>query len=518
MALDGVNAIEIPPNNVVENVHKQLNKNFQPAIKGIADAGGKVLHSFSELQKSFDEYIRAVRVVAGSGKQAQPDVRKRADELEKIASVMQDIQEKHKVNIERFRGLVAKLNVHRSQEKNKLKEICREYKAREKAMKQAVQKGNKENNELEQFYEKEMNLAVNQQHQRYKFFVDNHKDWIRSYAELLDYIKEVADSAETEHKVATSDEEQSEEEEKKSNTEEANKEEHPQSTGRLTQPATEEETGKPTRDQPSEAGDSFLKKNWKVAEEDETEFTSNRIPSSVKDSERDEIQREGENFILQPRQPRTTAPPVIERQRAPSPRIDYPTEGSNAPNVLEPRRKTIQLTYWPSQEEERQGYVNVPAAPQSVLDVLQRLSDQEEPYRQSSSHQTSKQTSNRYSYQEPVPAERKKYSPVSQDRMDGDHPNNQPNGIMFRSANINAIPTAIVPPAFRTSDYGKLLECVHDFNAQNANQLSLGVGERVVLIKCGSKGWVFAKHVESQRTGWFPSRFVQLPQEEFVSL
>uniref|UniRef100_A0A915C142 IMD domain-containing protein n=1 Tax=Parascaris univalens TaxID=6257 RepID=A0A915C142_PARUN len=81
---------------------------------------------------------------------------------------------------------------------------------------------------------------------------------------------------------------------------------------------------------------------------------------------------------------------------------------------------------------------------------------------------------------------------------------------IFRPSNINAVPTAFVQQPFMASDYGKLLTCIHNFHAQTADQLSLRPGEKVVLIKCGSKGWIFAKHVESQRTGWFPSRYVQL--------
>uniref|UniRef100_A0A183USU7 SH3 domain-containing protein n=1 Tax=Toxocara canis TaxID=6265 RepID=A0A183USU7_TOXCA len=83
-------------------------------------------------------------------------------------------------------------------------------------------------------------------------------------------------------------------------------------------------------------------------------------------------------------------------------------------------------------------------------------------------------------------------------------------GVMFRPSNINAVPTAFVQQPFMAADYGKMLVCIHNFHGQTANQLSLKAGEKVILIKCGSKGWVFTKHVESQRTGWFPSRYVQI--------
>ena len=70
---------------------------------------------------------------------------------------------------------------------------------------------------------------------------------------------------------------------------------------------------------------------------------------------------------------------------------------------------------------------------------------------------------------------------------------------MYRPKNINAIPTAFIPPAFGAADNGKLLVCVYNFHGQTSNQLSLNVGDRIVLIKCGSKGWIFAKQIDTQR-------------------
>lgn len=64
--------------------------------------------------------------------------------------------------------------------------------------------------------------------------------------------------------------------------------------------------------------------------------------------------------------------------------------------------------------------------------------------------------------------------------------------------NINAVPTVMIPPVFNNSDNGRLLVCIHDFRGQTASQLSLQAGDRVVLIKSGSKGWIFAKHVQTQ--------------------
>uniref|UniRef100_A0A0N5ABF4 SH3 domain-containing protein n=1 Tax=Syphacia muris TaxID=451379 RepID=A0A0N5ABF4_9BILA len=81
---------------------------------------------------------------------------------------------------------------------------------------------------------------------------------------------------------------------------------------------------------------------------------------------------------------------------------------------------------------------------------------------------------------------------------------------IYRLSNINAIPTAIIPKVFNDADNGRLLVCKREFHGQTSSQLSLNVGDRIVLMKSGSKGWILAKNVETQRTGWFPSRFVEL--------
>ncbi|VDN17982.1 unnamed protein product [Gongylonema pulchrum] len=46
---------------------------------------------------------------------------------------------------------------------------------------------------------------------------------------------------------------------------------------------------------------------------------------------------------------------------------------------------------------------------------------------------------------------------------------------------------------------GKLLVCTKAFEAQAGNQLSLNVGDKLQLIRAGTKGWVYVRHMDTNR-------------------
>ncbi|KHJ91772.1 variant SH3 domain protein, partial [Oesophagostomum dentatum] len=70
-------------------------------------------------------------------------------------------------------------------------------------------------------------------------------------------------------------------------------------------------------------------------------------------------------------------------------------------------------------------------------------------------------------------------------------------------------PAASVPPIFSNSDYGRVLTVTQDFNATSGEQITVNRGNKVVLIKSGTRGWIFIKDADSQRTGWIPAPFVE---------
>jgi hypothetical protein len=55
------------------------------------------------------------------------------------------------------------------------------------------------------------------------------------------------------------------------------------------------------------------------------------------------------------------------------------------------------------------------------------------------------------------------------------------------------------PPIFSARDYGRLVECTTPYEAQSENQLSLGIGQRIMLVKNGTRGWVLARSEHGER-------------------
>ncbi|PAV74879.1 hypothetical protein WR25_04026 [Diploscapter pachys] len=66
----------------------------------------------------------------------------------------------------------------------------------------------------------------------------------------------------------------------------------------------------------------------------------------------------------------------------------------------------------------------------------------------------------------------------------------------------------MVPAPFLPSQYGSILIVNDDFNASSGEQITVNRGDKVTLLKCGTRGWVFVKETVSGRTGWIPSPYI----------
>ncbi|CAD5214760.1 unnamed protein product [Bursaphelenchus okinawaensis] len=62
-------------------------------------------------------------------------------------------------------------------------------------------------------------------------------------------------------------------------------------------------------------------------------------------------------------------------------------------------------------------------------------------------------------------------------------------------------------PLFSTSNYGRWLEVVTSYEAQGEHQLSLNSGDRIKLIKSGTRGWVLGRTIEGRCVINWHSRF-----------
>lgn len=179
----------LSPSKVIVEVHRQLLTGFQPATKAVAEAGTSLLRAFQNFQKNCDAYIKALENLARSGEKAFGEGKRKAAELEMVVNTMKSINDKHRENVEKFSRLVSKTNDYSREEKEKLKELTYIYENKEKAIKKAVNKGQQDKNDLNKFYNLEMEQVLQQQSQRYKFAADNHSEWLKSYVELLQFVK-----------------------------------------------------------------------------------------------------------------------------------------------------------------------------------------------------------------------------------------------------------------------------------------------------------------------------------------
>lgn len=505
--MDGIDGIPAP--KVISEIHKQLITGFQPATKLVAENGTNLLRAFQNLTKQCDAYIRALEGLARSGEKAFLEGKRRATELELIVATMKSVNEKHKENVEKFSQLVGKTNEYSREEKEKLKDMSHSYESREKAIKKAVAKKTQEPEDLQKFYIHEMESALWQQSQRYKFSADKHGEWLKSYIELLQFTNQLTGAAgsqqdNTQHPAAV--------------------QQSPQDTKRPTPPDRLEDVPvisdddiphivedlspisvdlqKDSKDEESVATASRIDEafGWitEVKKEEEPK-SRDAATMCVEDAETQAGGTENdalENFILA--NPMYSKPPPLpKRTHASLPRTDqndqdefYEPGARKHANV----RKDEEYTHYKYEE---------PAVPKGQYEQMPANAwIVKPPYEQRPVSDL----------QPPVPPTRAAFGekPPVAARTDSRRPLSQANGVLFNPKNINAVPTAFIPPPFGASDNGKLLICVHNFHGQTTNQLSLSAGDRIVLIKSGSKGWIFAKHVETQRTGWFPSRFVQL--------
>uniref|UniRef100_A0A9J2PBT7 SH3 domain-containing protein n=1 Tax=Ascaris lumbricoides TaxID=6252 RepID=A0A9J2PBT7_ASCLU len=404
-----------------------------PDRVGVADSGFNLLRAFHNVQKMSEAYVKSIDTLADSGSKAFAAARQRAADLKEFASAMREINRRHSEMISKFNEIITKINTYGQHEKDKLKELHRA---------------------LEKFYVKERNLALMQQNQRYKFFVEKHSEWLRDYLSLFEVFKQIFDE---------------------SNGVNAEAESENEARGEI---AVFDDEGYVAPGAYSEKADSF-----RAEIHSHNDSTHEPIPNNDAFF--------NENFVIQHAESEKETPtPLLERSTSPAVVARY-RETKHQPQTAD---KATCVTYGsPLQVPEEVKFKD--AATTTTPYENYPFEPLESP-----AYVSARPSSFREEMTQPLPAVRRNISDriaslsmTALNETPNSHGSSDKEAI-FRSSNINAVPTAFVQQPFMASDYGKLLTCIHNFRAQTADQLSLRSGEKVVLIKCGSKGWIFAKH------------------------
>ncbi|VDK48002.1 unnamed protein product [Anisakis simplex] len=440
-----------------------------------------------------EAYIKSIDAFADSGNKAYAAARQRAAELKELATYMREVNRRHSETIEKFSSLMDMINQYGHNEKAKLKRFRAEYEKREKSMKKCLRKNKQDPSEpLSKFYVDERNVALRQQHQRYK--QHNGYGYEDGYVEPSEYNEQnesfenaAVDQTNRSHEHTTS-----------------------------------------THDDSSEAiqyhddHESFLNEN----------FTLKPAPTSQPDAQSDFLAPPEEQPLTSPPSPRQKDQLVsadvqmrhrdaeqrtntVEKATLTTDRSNAFTNKSNALDQQVISYRDVATTTEPYENYTREYDARMHRAkrPSSYMEEnLQR--GPIAAVRRSFREQTSSQSMTALNESLKDDAHMNDYIDEGKDRRQEPTKDSE---VMFRASQLNAVPTAFVQAPFMTSDYGKTLVCIHNFHGQTADQLSLKNGEKVILMKCGSKGWIFAKHVDTQRTGWFPSRFVRADTVESSS-
>nr|CAD2192944.1 unnamed protein product [Meloidogyne enterolobii] len=355
-------------------------------------------------------------------------------------------------------------------EKQRLKSLRDEFIKREKKLNKAVNSGKKMPSELENFYESEMTIARNHQSQRYRFFVEKHFKlmklyyaWMRSSASLLEkefnfemngFSKSVSQTSKGSDK----------------NLGEKHK-----------LPASFRTEGKDficegtkwstTSEDPSTipqiTGQQGLFRPIPVLPMNQQKFRHSLVETYSNHINNDLIYWERQNV-----------------------------SDENQPKRLQVQGKTregsqLQKFYWdgPSRSEE--------------LDVLER-----ETYGRLNERQFSRKPHNSQ-----VTALSDKRNDPGKSMIVGNGGNIAHNHSRTQSSESMTSSTIATTPIFSPTDYNRLLECTTPYEAQGDNrdtQLSLGLGERILLMKSGTRGWVLGRSEDGSRQGWFPAKYLKL--------
>uniref|UniRef100_A0A915EUZ9 Uncharacterized protein n=1 Tax=Ditylenchus dipsaci TaxID=166011 RepID=A0A915EUZ9_9BILA len=157
----------------VERNQQQLVNEFHPAVKNVALAGQNLVRAYDSVNKAFYLYTASLYGLSHSGKYAEKEARHHATQLQRTAESLKSIYSDHF----KWRKRAIEDNVSC---------ICK----KEKHLVKAVDKGKMNQQDLENFYETQLALTMDQQFQRYNFFSQCHQDLLKKHFDWSKYSME----------------------------------------------------------------------------------------------------------------------------------------------------------------------------------------------------------------------------------------------------------------------------------------------------------------------------------------
>jgi hypothetical protein len=170
----------------INEINRQLVQDFQPAVNKVALAGQNLIRAYENVNKAFYLYTASLYGLSHSGKNAESEAQQHAEQLQRSAEVLKKIHSEQHKWIDYLANVIAIASSTNETEKDRLKTLTSVYSKQEKQLVKAVDKGREPLAELENFYETQLTLTIDQQYQRYKFFAQCHDDLLKKH---LDWSK-----------------------------------------------------------------------------------------------------------------------------------------------------------------------------------------------------------------------------------------------------------------------------------------------------------------------------------------
>ncbi|GMR61786.1 hypothetical protein PMAYCL1PPCAC_31981 [Pristionchus mayeri] len=456
-----------PAKSTIASVQNQLEKGFLPAVRHVATSSADLYKAHQQLEKAAESHVAALKILAVSAETGQPGAKKHGIALERLTADYEQLLKFHKQTLVKLSFLASKTTTYANGEKDKLKEMQMTHQKKEKDLLRAEKKKEKTEDELGQFYMSEAKSFSNQQEMRYKFFVDKHLEWFDSFVPMLkqaetfliqEEIREIAEEIKEhiEHQIENHNE----------NHHEHHNDHHELAREVIAEAIIKEEIKEKMR---LDIEDKINEAVVRAVEHEVHEHLHEKLHHEAQEA----LNEHGHEFTEPPQKDKNDYLENLQKRGVAVPVLPISALADQKP--LKPVEHDYDRTPTSPPAEVHSPYVDAQKALRPAM--VPMLHD------------------------DPVPAPAVIH-------------HTQPVLISAPLVSPKPVPKAetpvMVPVQFGASDYGKTLTVLQDYNASSGEQITVATGDKVVLIKSGTRGWIFVRDSVSQRTGWIPSPFASI--------
>ncbi|PIC15849.1 hypothetical protein B9Z55_022669 [Caenorhabditis nigoni] len=509
--------------SVPQLVHDQLASQFLPASKNLGQAGMHLLKTYYMFQEAMSQYCDATHKLIMSADTAGHKSKQEARELSKVFKQFVLGVNAHQKVITEFEALAHKVHDYSNKEKEKLKAEYSEYKAKEKKL--MKRKNGETEADITAFHRKEAASWAKQQELRYKFFNDKLHSWINGYVEIGKLFQAEGLLADPVVGGVVAGAAVVAQPEQPEQNKEHNHDWHHEMHQEAAVVAAEEAKEKAEEKVDEAVGDSRSNSTSSVA------TTLEELPR------RDTVDATGVTLVSNYKRQSIEIEAIPHRPQ-PAPR---PVSTYIAPAPVPPPKPIVEHPQYapiPARHDDHQyAHLHHPVVAEQV--PLQPVNSAPGGGRRPGSSipgavnvfgfASNAQPKVSYTpiqngtpYQvvtsDYIRVGRVVDNPVTEEQMNAKKfhvdasyvpmasPSHQPQHHQQNSrTETNDIS---VPSYFNPSQYGSILIVNDDFNASSGEQMTVNRGDKVILLKCGSRGWVFVRDSISNRTGWVPEPYV----------